>query len=93
MLQVVAKLLGLAPDAPKTGAREAALLLFFCVFGLTVFAVLQGTEMVRAMTGILVTLWPSSLTYMGWAFKIKSDQNKSLMPTSTDIPPEDVGDQ
>jgi len=77
MMKSLTRILGLAPEAPKTGAREAALFIFICVLFLTVFAILKGTEMVSAMTGVLVVMWPSAFAYMGFAFKLKADQQRA----------------
>jgi len=77
MMEFITRILGLAPDAPKTGAREAALFIFICVLFLTIFALLSGPDLVGAMTGILAVMWPSALAYMGFAFKLKADQQRA----------------
>lgn len=80
MFEKLLKLLGLAPPKPKTGAREAAVLVFIVAEATTIGAMWAGPGMVSAMVPVLGIMWPATLGFMGYAFKMKNDRVKAETP-------------
>ncbi|WP_299864358.1 hypothetical protein [uncultured Hoeflea sp.] len=84
MLVHLLRFLGVTPRvAGKTGKREAAWLVFASAVGLTIAAMIFGSEMVSAMTAVLVVIWPTALALLGAAYKLEFDKVQSQIDAAS----------
>lgn len=82
----ICRMFGVTPDGDKTGKREAAWAVVVLATALTAFAMYLGTEMVSAMVGVLVVIWPSSLALVAAAYKLEHDKQVAGLHGAAPLP-------
>lgn len=80
MWLVVCRALGVTPDDNKTGKREAAWALIAIAIGLTAATIALGPDTIDAMSPVLIAIWPSAITYLGYAYKLENDRRHAHVP-------------
>lgn len=93
MFVYLLRVLGVAPErSGKTGKREAAWMAVAVTLAVTIYAMAGGPEMARAMSAVLLVMWPSSFALLAGAYKLEFDKasmsGQSIAPSPSGPPAE-----